>query len=80
VPVIGRVSAPVPAAARHRARQSCGLADKQEADNGDQGPAGKVVAARHQRVERRLRRDVVGGAGDNRKAGRADELPRFEQP
>src|SRR6516165_1031991 len=37
-------------------------------------PEGEVIEARDQCIERRLRLDVVRRAGDQRQAGRADEL------
>ena len=49
-------------------------ADEEKTDNGEQIPGGKVVESGYERVKRRLRSDIVGGAGDDRQAGRADEF------
>src|SRR6201997_1033696 len=44
-------------------------ADEEKTDNSEQIPGGKVVERGHERIERRLRSDIVGGAGDDRQAG-----------
>src|SRR6516164_3955505 len=74
VPRFSRLRCPSSAAAPERTVGSDFDAEEEKADNGEQIPGGKVVESRYERVQRRLRRDVVGGAGDDRQAGRADEL------
>src|ERR1700720_3585464 len=47
---------------------ACFDADEEKTDNGEQIPGGKVVESGYERVKRRLRSDIVGGAGDDRQA------------
>jgi len=49
-------------------------ADEQHGDQCQDVPAGKVVHGRDQRTGGRLGAHEVGGAGDDREPGRADEL------
>src|SRR5215472_3025621 len=49
-------------------------ADEPEGDRSQDVPEGEIVEAGNQRIECRLRFDVVGRAGDQGQPGRADEL------
>src|SRR6516162_3847452 len=53
---------------------ACFKADEPEGKGPENVPESEVVEARDQRIERRLRLDVVGRAGDQRQPRRADEL------
>src|SRR6516164_6392582 len=45
-----------------------------EGEGPEHVPEGEIEKAQDQRIERRLRLDVVGGAGDQRETGRTDEF------
>src|SRR5215469_2227432 len=52
-------------------------ADEPEGDRSQDVPEGEIVEAGNQRIECRLRLDVVGRAGDQGQPRRADELPEI---
>jgi len=58
----------------------CLDADKQEDEDREKKPNGKIVEARNDRVDGCLRVDVIGGAGDHRETGRTNEFADVTRP